>query len=155
MPDGSGIWAAEQISALGATAIVLLTFSRDEADVLEGLRAGAVGYLLKDMDPDRLGTSLRNVLAGEIVFPRSLMSKVVSNLPVTPRTHGVSRPELTARETEVAARLRAGAETEAIASDLSMASGTVRVHIANIVKKFGASDRRELVALLRRQASDP
>ena len=83
---GNGIAAAEEISkSLPNCAIVMLTYSRDDDDLFDSLRAGARGYLLKDMDPDRIGAALRGVLAGEAALPRSLVSKVLVELTAVPR----------------------------------------------------------------------
>ena len=80
MPGG-GIKAASQITtALPDTAVVMLTASRDDDDLFDALRAGASGYLLKDMDPDRLAAALRGVMAGEAALPRSLALKVMRQL---------------------------------------------------------------------------
>ena len=77
MPGG-GIAAADEISReLPDCAVVMLTYSRDDDDLFDSLRAGARGYLLKDMDPDRLGPALHGVLAGEAALPRSLVSRVL------------------------------------------------------------------------------
>ncbi|HEU5094867.1 MAG TPA: response regulator transcription factor [Reyranella sp.] len=149
MPDGTGVWAAEEItSKLPQTTVVMLTYSRDDEDLVTSLRAGASGYLLKDMDPDRLGVSLRNVLAGEMVLPRSLMTTVVDHVAAEPRPRAVAQQALTAREAEVADLLCAGYTTEEIADELEMSAVTARVHISNIVKKLQVADRDEAVALL-------
>jgi len=149
MPDGTGVWAAEEITTkLPQTTVVMLTYSRDDEDLVTSLRAGASGYLLKDMDPDRLGISLRNVLAGEMVLPRSLMTKVVDHVAAEPRPRTTAQQSLTAREAEVADLLCAGYTTEEIADELEMSAVTARVHISNIVKKLQVADRDEAVQLL-------
>ena len=149
MPDGSGVWAAFEISeALPQTLIVMLTYSREDDDVFGSLRAGACGYLLKDMDPDRLGASLRNVVDGEVVFPRSLMNKIVDQFAPAVDRSAPEQPTLTAREAEVADLLCTGASTDDIAAQLSMSAVTARVHISNIVKKLRVSSREEAVQLL-------
>lgn len=148
MPDGTGVWAAFEISeALPSTLVVMLTYSREDDDVFSSLRAGACGYLLKEMDPDRLGSSLRNVVAGEVVFPRSLMNKIVGQFS-TQRAPAREQPTLTTREAEVADLLCTGATTDDIAEQLSMSAVTARVHISNIVKKLRVSSREEAVQLL-------
>lgn len=151
MPDGTGVWAAYEITeAMPSTTVVMLTYSREDDDLFTSLRAGASGYLLKDMDPDRLGTSLRSVMAGEAVFPRSLMTKVVDQFS-TARGNakaGEHHTMLTAREAEVADLLVSGSSTEDIAEQLSMSAVTARVHISNIVKKLRVANRDEAVELL-------
>lgn len=151
MPDGNGISAAYEITeSLPETVVIMLTYSRDDADLFGSLRAGASGYLLKDTDPDRLGPALRAALAGEVTFPRSLMSSVVGAFG---RGKGGSQhpgsASLTERESEVAALLREGASTDTIADRLSMSPTTVRVHISNIVKKLRVGSREEAANLLK------
>ena len=152
MPDGTGIWAAYEITeALPETVVVMLTYSRENDDLFGSLRAGASAYLLKDTDPDRLAPALRAALAGEVTFPRSLMSRIVDAFDDAPR-----RPQamtvtagLTEREGQVAALLRDGSSTEEIAESLSMSPTTVRVHISNIVKKLRVGSREEAARLLQ------
>jgi DNA-binding NarL/FixJ family response regulator len=150
MPDGDGIWAAYEITeSLPDTVAVMLTFSREDDDLFGSLRAGAAGYLLKDTDPDRLGPALRAALAGEVTFPRSLMSKVIGAFD---ERSSRLRPEVTAgltdREREVAEMLRDGASTDVIAETLGLSATTVRVHISNIVRKLRVGSRAEAAQLL-------
>lgn len=152
MPDGSGIWAAYEITeALPETVVVMLTYSREDDDLFGSLRAGASAYLLKDTDPDRLGPALRAAVAGEVTFPRSLMSKVVAAFDDRPRRARRDDPTtgLTDREREVADLLREGASTDTIAESLSLSTTTVRVHISNIVKKLRVGSRDEAAQLLQ------
>lgn len=150
MPDGTGVWAAYEITeASPQTAVVMLTYSRDDDDLFSALRAGASGYLLKDMDPDRLGTSLRSILAGEAVFPRSLMTKVAGHFTEPTGQRAEPAQQLTAREAQVGDMLCTGATTDEIAEQLSMSAVTVRVHISNIVKKLRVANRDEAAELLR------
>src|SRR3954451_16612012 len=85
MPGGGITAAAEITHTVPDSAVVMLTASRDDEDLFAALRAGASGYLLKDMDPGRLGPALQGVLAGEAVLPRWLVLKVVDQLRATPR----------------------------------------------------------------------
>src|SRR4051794_3176665 len=152
MPDGTGTWAAYEITeSLPDTIVVMLTYSREPDDLFGALRAGASGYLLKDTDPDRLGPALRAALAGEVTFPRSLMSRIVEAFEQAPRRKAASdvTATLTEREQQVAEQLREGASTDAIAAGLSMSPTTVRVHISNIVKKLRVQSREEAARLLQ------
>src|SRR3954470_19326353 len=110
MPDGTGIWAAYEITEeLPETIVVMLTYSRSDEDLFGSLRAGAMGYLLKDTDPDRLAPTLRAALAGEVTFPRSLMSRIVDAFEQPRRRKPASVTDsLTEREQQVAELLRAG-----------------------------------------------
>jgi DNA-binding NarL/FixJ family response regulator len=153
MPGG-GISAAKEILAsLPETAVVMLTVSSDPDDVVAALRAGAVGYLLKDADPARLPLTLRAVLDGEAALPRTLVHHVVREfqhtrgrrLPV----RGGRAVTLTSREWEVLDLLREGQTTGAIATRLTVSAVTVRRHIGSILHKLGAPDREAALALVR------
>jgi two-component system, NarL family, nitrate/nitrite response regulator NarL len=152
---GSGIAAAAEIThAMPDIAIVMLTASRDDEDLFAALRAGASGYLLKDMDPARLAPALRGVLAGEAVLPRWLVLKVVDQFRATPRRR-IALPnrsraaELTEREAEVLDLMAGGLSTEEIAGQLFLAQVTVRTHIAAILKKLRVPDRKAAIRLAR------
>jgi DNA-binding NarL/FixJ family response regulator len=155
---GSGIAAAADIThTVPSTAVVMLTASRDDEDLFAALRAGASGYLLKDMDPDRLGSALRGVLAGESVLPRWLVHKVVEQFRATPRRRIVlpnrtATARLTEREAEVLDLLAGGLSTEEIAGRLFLAQVTVRTHIASILKKLRVPNRKAAIQLARGDA---
>jgi len=144
---GSGIAAAEEIArVLPDCAIVMLTYSRDDDDLFDSLRAGARGYLLKDMDPDRIGPALHGVLSGEAALPRSLVAKVLQEFQGRTRRKlfvRETRPtQLTSREWEIMELLRQGLSTEDVARRLFVAPGTVRVHISSVLKKLQVPDRK-------------
>jgi DNA-binding NarL/FixJ family response regulator len=153
MPGGGGIEAARQInSSLPGTALVMLTVSDDDEDLFAALRAGASGYLLKDMDPERLPRALEGILEGEAAVPRSLVARIVEEY----RGHGKRRirtsdnrsVELSDREFEILARLRDGESTKVIADELSLSQVTVRRHISTAVKKLRAKDRDDAIRML-------
>jgi two-component system nitrate/nitrite response regulator NarL len=154
MPGG-GIAAAAEISRrVPETAIVMLTASRDDEDLFDALRAGASGYLLKDMDPDRLGAALRGVLAGEAALPRGLMLKVVAEFRNRPRRRIGLRAQsttarLTSREAEVLDLLALGLTTDDIAKRLFVSKVTVRTHVSSILKKLRVPDREAAIRLFR------
>jgi DNA-binding NarL/FixJ family response regulator len=153
MPGG-GIAAAKQIAAsVPQTAVVMLTVSSEPEDLVEALRAGAVGYLLKDADPARLPLTLRAVLEGEAALPRTLVHHLVREFQ---RTRGQRLPVrgrravvLTAREWDVLDLLRDGHSTMEIADRLTLSAVTVRRHIGSIVHKLGVPDREAALALVR------
>ena len=152
MPGG-GIAAAEEISrSLPDCAVVMLTYSREDEDLFDSLRAGARGYLLKDMDPDRLGPALHGVLAGEAALPRSLVSRVLEEFQGRNRRRlfvKETRPtRLTSREWEVMELLREGLSTEEIAARLFVAPGTVRVHVSAVLRKLRVPDRASAIRAL-------
>ncbi len=152
MPGG-GIAAADEIGRqLPETVVVMLTASREEADLFDALRAGVRGFLLKDMDPDRLGPALRGVLGGEAALPRSLVAKVLDEFRGRHgrRIFGKQRrpTELTSREWEIMELLRQGLSTEDVAKRLFVSPGTVRVHVSSVLKKLSAPNREEALRIL-------
>ncbi|WP_448625209.1 response regulator [Geodermatophilus sp. URMC 64] len=157
---GNGIVAAADITReVPGVAVVMLTASGDDEDLFAALRAGASGYLLKEMDPDRLAPALRGVLAGEAVLPRWLVSKVVDEFRSRPRRRiplpNRGRPaELTEREAETLDLLAAGLSTEEIAQRLFLAQVTVRTHIAAILRKLRVTDRAAAIKLAREASGD-
>jgi len=150
---GSGITAALEIRRLlPETFIVMLTGSRNDDDLFDALRAGASGYLFKDMNPDRLGSALRGVLAGEAALPRSLVLRVIEQFRASPRHHisptkRSATARLTPREVEVLDLMSGGLSTEEIAKRLFVAQVTVRTHISAILKKLRAPDREAAVRI--------
>ncbi len=153
MPGGGGIAAAEEIGRqLPETVVVMLTASREEADLFDALRAGARGFLVKDMDQDRLGAALRGVLAGEAALPRSLVAKVLDEFRGRQGRRVFSkqrRPaQLTSREWEIMELLRQGLSTEDVAKRLFVSAGTVRVHVSSVLKKLSAPNRAEALRML-------
>jgi len=152
MPGG-GIEAAAQIAAeLPDVAIVMLTVSDDEQHLFEAIRAGASGYLLKDMNPDRLPAALSGVLAGEAAFPRRLVARVIEEFSERLRRRvplpAGGRAELTGREWETLELLRAGNSTSAVARRLGISAVTVRRHVSVATRKLRVRDRRAALELL-------
>jgi DNA-binding NarL/FixJ family response regulator len=144
MPGG-GIQAAAAIAASAPrTAVVMLTVSDSTDDLLAALRAGAMGYLPKDMSPDRLAAALRGVLAGEPALPRGLVGPVLDKLRGRPGAEA-GAVGLTAREVEVMRMLRSGLLTAEIGRSLSLSPVTVRRHISAAVGKLGVANREEAV----------
>ncbi len=150
---GNGIAAAAKITReMPDTAVVMLTVSRDDADLFDALRAGAAGYLLKDTDPNRLAHALRGVMSGEAALPRSLVTRLMEEfrgrsrrrLPLL-RRRGV---ELTAKEWEVLELMRQGASTRDMAGRLYVSQATVRSHVASILRKLRVTSRAEALRLL-------
>jgi DNA-binding NarL/FixJ family response regulator len=157
---GSGLRAARRISeAFPDTAVVMLTVSRDDDDLFQALRAGASGYLLKDIDPSRLPLALMGVLNGEAALPRSLVARLIGEfqqrgrrrLSISRRPEGVT---LTSKEWEVLELLHDGCTTSEIATRLAVAPVTVRSHVASILHKLQVPDRAAALALLEEDAAD-
>ncbi len=125
--------------------IVLTTFDEDEL-VFEGLRAGAVGYLLKAVSTPRLLEAIRTVARGESILQPSVTAKVVAEFArlanQAARPQALTSP-LSERETEVLRLVATGATNRQIAATLFIAEGTVRNHLTNILGKLGVSDRTQ------------
>lgn len=151
---GSGIEAAGAIArALPATRIVMLTVSRDDEDLFAALRAGAIGYLLKDLDRRRLVEALREVVAGDAALPPSLVARLVEEFRRREtrkarllRTH--PNVTLRPREWQVLELLHDGESTAEIALRLGVAEVTVRTHVASLLRKLRVPDRRAAARLL-------
>jgi DNA-binding NarL/FixJ family response regulator len=151
---GNGIRAAKEVTdQLPEAAVVMLTQSRDDADLFDALRAGASGYLLKDMDTDRLPDALRGVLAGEAAIPRTLVAQILDTFR-TPKVRRFGRKSkaaqlLTAREWEVMELLSEGLSTEDVAARLFISPTTVRVHLSSVLRKLRVKDRDTAFEMLR------
>lgn len=150
---GNGVAAALEISkALPGTTIVMLTVSEDDEDLFAAIRAGAVGYLLKDTDPRRLPNALAGVLEGEAALPRPLVARVLQEFRGREKRRrfgsGNRRLTLTSREWEVLELLQEGLSTAEIARRLFVSQVTVRTHIAAVLRKLQVPDRKAAVALL-------
>jgi DNA-binding NarL/FixJ family response regulator len=154
---GWGVAAAWEIHArLPQAHVLMLTVSRDDRDLFAALRAGAAGYLLKNMDPRRLPRALDSVLAGEVAIPRELVGHVVEEFrdrSARRRDLVAAGPEskLTSREWEVLDLLRQELTTSQIARRLVLSPITVRTHVNAILKKLQIRDREDLVRQYRGQ----
>jgi DNA-binding NarL/FixJ family response regulator len=150
MPGG-GIHAAWEISArLPPVKIVMLTVSDDDADLFAALRAGAVGYLVKDMGDERLADALADVFEGRAALPRSLVARLIDEFhdrSARRRSVIADRPEahLTSREWQVLDLMRQGLSTSQIAHRLVLSPVTVRTHANSIMRKARAPDRETLL----------
>ena len=154
---GAVIDAIREITSLPSIEVIILTASQSQGLFFEALRAGAAGYLLKDMNPERLPNAIRGVMVGEAAIPRTLVSSLLSELRSEGRRRllvGREGPaELSAREWQVADLLAAGMHTAVIAERLEVSQVTVRRHISEVVRKLGATDRKEAAELLSRSGS--
>ncbi|CAL9305598.1 response regulator transcription factor [Streptomyces olindensis] len=155
MPGTDGLTATSTLCAdpeLSATRVLILTTFETEDYVAQALRAGASGFLGKDVTADTLLTGLRTVASGEAllspVATRSLISRFLT--APAPGTH-LAPPErladLTVREREVMALAAEGRSNTEIAEDLTLSPLTVRTHIHRAMTKLGARDRAQLVVI--------
>ena len=134
-----------------ATTIVVLTVSSDPADLLAALERGASGYLLKGMASTELAKTLRAARNGEPALSRAMLPALIEQVRRRPQRR-IALPdgptELTLREWDVAELLRDGFDTGEIAGRLGVSPITVRRHVAAVLKKLGAPDRRAAVRAL-------
>lgn len=148
MPRRDGIATLEALAERGSTVpvLVLTTFDDDEL-VLRALRAGARGYLLKDVTLDQLVGAIRTLAAGGTLLQPGLTDRLFR--AAAGRSAGVEaydRPEpLTARETDVLRLAAAGYSNAEIAAALHLASGTVKNHLSSVFLKLGVRDRTRAV----------
>jgi DNA-binding NarL/FixJ family response regulator len=139
MPGMNGIAATEAIRReLPDTEVLALTSVLEDASVIEVMRAGAIGYLLKDVDGEELCKAIRAAASGKV----QLAPEVVSLLLREFRTMNHSEP-LTAREREVLALLGQGQTNREIASALHLKEETVKTHVSKILSKIGARSRTQ------------
>jgi DNA-binding NarL/FixJ family response regulator len=150
---GDGIAAAARIcAALPDTSVVMLTVADDDAHLFDALRAGAIGYLLKDIDPEHLSRALHGVLVGEAALPRALVTRVIDQLLHQGRRRVLvdgRAASLTSREWEVLELLRAGASTAEMGERLFISPATVRSHVASVLHKLHLPDRAAALGLLK------
>jgi DNA-binding NarL/FixJ family response regulator len=147
---GGGLSAVRGICrAAPNSAVVLLAADQDVEDLLDAIRAGAVGYVPGPLDAERLRTIVRAVAANEAVVPRSM----VLELLLEARNIG-SGGGLSNRESQVLGMLRRGQTTAEIAGRLEITPVTVRRHISELVHKFGVTGRSDLLAAPRRREAE-
>jgi len=152
MPVMDGIEATRRITALPdpPRVLVLTTFDLDE-HVVEALRAGASGFLLKDVPADDLVEAVRLVHRGDaVVAPRvtrRLLDRFASSLPSAAPGRTASLPELTEREREVLLLVARGMSNAEIAAELVLSETTVKTHVSNTLAKLGLRDRVQAVVL--------
>ena len=131
--------------------IVMLTTSTEEADLVESLRAGAQGYLLKDMEPDALVIALRDIVAGKTVVAPDLAPvlarAVQGKSEEPPSTESSPFDDLTPRETEILGLLAEGQSNKAIARNLGISDGTVKLHVKAILRKLNVHSRVEAAVM--------
>ena len=150
MPVLDGVSATRRIKDMWpeSKVIVLTTFDDDEY-VFDGLRAGAVGYLLKDVSSEKLVEAVRAAARGEYFLLPSITAKVMAEFARVSRPNPVRNNQLTemlsARELEVLRLVAQGASNKSIADQLVIAEGTVKNHLTSILAKLEVKDRMQAV----------
>jgi DNA-binding NarL/FixJ family response regulator len=163
MPLLDGIEATERIRKLvppGPRILLLTTFDTPEL-VVEGMRAGASGYLLKDCSAEELSSAVRTVARGQVLLQASSAAQLLAGLhaqPVAPQPPASNYPlvspeveklSLTARELEVVLLIAQGYSNTEIAAELIVSDATVKTHINHIFSKLGARDRAQVIVKAR------
>jgi DNA-binding NarL/FixJ family response regulator len=151
MPVVDGVEATRRLVADGSPAriLVLTTFDLDEY-VHAAIRAGASGFLLKDVTPSKLLEAIRIVAGGDALLAPSVTRRLLDRFATTLPAGNQSREvlgQLTARETEVLRLLAAGLSNAEIASELIVSEATVKTHISSLLRKLGLRDRVQAVIL--------
>lgn len=144
MPHLDGPEAIARILAQNAKAriLVLTSFGEDEK-ISAAIKAGALGYLLKDSTPDALFSAIRNVHAGNLSLPQDLALKLMQDLQ-QPQRPSVPHADLTERELDVLKAVGRGLSNQEIAAQLSIGVTTVRTHISKLLNKLDLSNRTQL-----------
>jgi DNA-binding NarL/FixJ family response regulator len=158
MPVMNGVNATRKIKELNPdTKVIVLTTFDDDDDVINALRAGAVGYLMKDVSSEKLFEAIFSAYRGEYFLLPSITAKVVNELsrippsnqhPASTLAENLIEP-LSARELEILYLVSQGMNNKEIASELVIAEGTVKNHLSNILGKLGARDRIQAVLIAR------
>ncbi|MDZ4141981.1 MAG: response regulator transcription factor [Methylotenera sp.] len=145
MPGTSGLAAVPLLrEEVPQTEIIMLTVSEDADDLLEALRAGARGYLLKNIDTDFLLDSLRRAAAGESVISSQMAGKLADAMRNPQNSLAKAESslgKLTPREREIIVMLASGASNKEVARTLDLAESTVKIHVQGILRKLNLSSR--------------
>jgi DNA-binding NarL/FixJ family response regulator len=145
MPKVDGIAATRSIlEDIPNANVIMLTVSDEEDDLFEAMKAGAAGYLLKEISIDEVGKSVRGVHQGQRLVTPSLATKLISEFAgISGRapSRGVDAPQLTPRELEVLRHVADGATNREVASRLGISENTVKNHVRNILEKLRLHSR--------------
>jgi DNA-binding NarL/FixJ family response regulator len=153
LPDGTGLDATEAILTwLPECKIVFLTVYETDEKMFAAIRAGAKGYMLKNISGADLIASLRALERGEMALTRKMMSKALDEFTRVPAPAAASAPltRLSPREIEILCELESGATNTGIAQHLFISENTVKHHIGNVLDKLGLENRHQ-AALIARQ----
>ncbi|MBU2705590.1 two-component system response regulator NarL [Zooshikella marina] len=139
-----GIETLRMMRNQGVTArIIMLTVSDNEADVIQCIRAGADGYLLKDMEPEDILDKIKQAVLGKMVISERLAEVLATALRKPDQTDENLLASLTSREYEILMRIAQGYSNKTIARELGISDGTVKVHVKHLLKKLNMRSRVE------------
>jgi two-component system nitrate/nitrite response regulator NarL len=144
MPGVSGLEAVKVIvEEMPEVKVLMLTVSEDAQDLIDALRSGASGYLLKNIETDALLAGIRGAANGESIVSPQMTSKLIQGVRDQPRTDpvGVERSRFSPRERDIMSSLALGESNKEIARKLDLAESTVKIHVQNIFKKLNMSSR--------------
>jgi len=154
MPGMSGIDTLNKLRSSGLeTPVLMLTMSREDADLRDALQGGAQGYLLKDMEPEDLLPALEAALRGDNVVAKEMvdtLARIVQGKPNdTPSQHQPATllSDLTPREHEILNHVAEGQSNKMIARALHITDGTVKLHVKSILRKLGVHSRVEAAVI--------
>jgi DNA-binding NarL/FixJ family response regulator len=148
MPHLDGLSATRTILAdplCAATRVVVLTTFDDDELVMEALRSGASGFLLKDTRPAQLLEAIEVVAAGEALLHPRVTRRLIEQLTALPQPRPTPNDNLTERERDVLLTVAKGLSNHEIAAELHLGYGTVKTHVSNLLTKLGRRDRAQLV----------
>ncbi|WP_435120782.1 response regulator [Amycolatopsis thermoflava] len=148
MPGVDGIEATRRIVAdprLRAVRVVVLTTFDTDEHILDAIRAGASGFLLKNTEPDDLRAAVRTVAAGDALLSPSVTRRVMAAVAHGHRTDPARLARLTERERELLAEVAAGRSNDEIAGRLFLSPATTRTYVSRLLSKLDARDRAQLV----------
>ncbi len=155
MPRSSGIEACLSIKELvPSSKIVMLTISDEESDLFEAIRAGANGYLLKDVPGEEIAAGIRAIHTGQSLISPSMASKLLAEFAQISRREdepSLHAPRLTAREVEVLRLVARGLANREIGAQLFISENTVKNHVRNILEKLQLHTRMEAAMYAVRQ----
>ncbi len=150
MPGGDGLTAIRQIVGTSPHIhILVVTMFEDDDSVFAAMRAGARGYVLKDMDDDEMTRAILAVGHGEAIFSRGIAARMISFFANPPAEPTTMFPELTESERKVLRLMAQGYSNDAIAHQLAFSPKTVRNYISNIFSKLHVADRAQAIVRAR------
>lgn len=154
MPGVGGIEACARVrAAVPGTRILMLTMSDDESDLFEAIKAGASGYLLKDLPGEEVSAAIRRVHDGQAIIPPGMAATLLQEFSRLSRESTTTSAEtnLTEREVEVLRLVARGLANRAIAEQLVISENTVKNHVRNILEKLHMHSRTEAAVYAHRQ----